>query len=149
MRFLTILGILLLSQTGWTEYLAYSVSEDGNRPLPENIENIEAKYLLNIEWGSFAGGKSRLGVLEVDNTSSAGSYTIVGGVGFSSGSVSQVPVNGIEAIVTDTLARTNRFRLVERRIKGARTFWQAGSRYRPDGGMDCRLDPRWRRNPGG
>lgn len=117
MRFLTLLGILLFSHTGWTEYLAYSVSEDGKRPLPENIDGIEAKHLLNIEWGSFAGGKSRLGVLEVDNTSTAGSFTIVGGVGFSS-SGGQVPVNGIEAIVTDTLARTNRFRLVERQQLG-------------------------------
>lgn len=117
MRFLTLVGILLFSQTGWTEYLAYSVSEDGKRPLPENIDGIEAKHLLNIEWGSFAGGKSRLGVLEVDNTSTAGSFTIVGGVGFSS-SGGQVPVNGIEAIVTDTLARTNRFRLVERQQLG-------------------------------
>lgn len=117
MRFLTLFGILLFSQTGWAEYLAYSVSEDGKRSLPENIDGIEAKHLLNIEWGSFAGGKSRLGVLEVDNTSTAGSFTIVGGVGFSS-SGGQVPVNGIEAIVTDTLARTNRFRLVERQQLG-------------------------------
>lgn len=113
MRFLTLTGILLFSQSAWAEYLAYSVSEDGKRPLPEVIDSIEAKHLLNIEWGAFAGSKSRLGVLEVDNTSTAGSFTIVGGVGFSS-SGGQVPVNGIEAIVTDTLARTNRFRLVER-----------------------------------
>jgi curli biogenesis system outer membrane secretion channel CsgG len=113
MRFLTLLCFLLIAQPGWAEYLAYAVTEDGKRPLPENIDGIEAKDLLNIEWGSFAGGKSRLGVLEVDNTSTAGSFIIVGGAGFS-GSAGQVPVNGIEAIVTDTLARTNRFRLVER-----------------------------------
>lgn len=117
MRFLTLLGLLLAAQTGWAEYLAYSVSEDGKRPLPENIDSIEAKHLLNIEWGSFAGGKSRLGVLEVDNTSTAGSFIIIGGASFS-GSAGQVPVNGIEAIVTDTLARTNRFRLVERQQLG-------------------------------
>ena len=118
MRFITICFLLFAAQSGWAEYLAYSVSDKGKKPLPENIDGIDAKYLLNIEWGEFAGGKSRLGVLEVDNTSNVGSYTIVAGgttVDFG-GYGSQVPVNGIEAIVTDTLLRTNRYRLVERQV---------------------------------
>lgn len=120
MRFITICFLLFAAQSAWAEYLAYSVSDEGRQPLPENIDGIDAKYLLNIEWGEFVGGKSRLGVLEVDNTSSVGSYTIVTGgttVDFG-GYGSQVPVNGIEAIVTDTLARTGRFRLVERQVLG-------------------------------
>jgi curli biogenesis system outer membrane secretion channel CsgG len=120
MRFVTLLILLLVSQSGWTEYLAFSVSEDGKRPLPENIDGIDAEDLLNIEWGTFVGGKSRLGVLEVDNTSGAGSFTIESGgatVDFG-GYGTQVPMNGIEAIVTDTLNRTGRFRLVERQALG-------------------------------
>jgi len=120
MRIVTLCFLMLAARTGWADYLAYSITEDGKKPLPENIDGIDAKYLLNIEWGKFVGGKSRLGVLEVDNTSSAGSYTIVsGGTSMSFGGYgSQVPVNGIEAIVTDTLQRTGRFRLVERQALG-------------------------------
>lgn len=120
MRLAAILTLALIAQSSWADYLAYSVSEDGRKPLPENIDGIEAKYLLNIEWGDFVGGKARLGVLQVDNTSSASSFTIVSGgaVVDYGGYGSQVPVNGIEAIVTDTLARTGRFRLVERQQLG-------------------------------
>lgn len=116
MRFITLSLLILTAPACWAEYLAYSVSEDGRKPLPENIDGIEAKHLLNIEWGEFVGARSRLGVLEVDNTSGAGSYTIsTGGTTVEYGGYgTQVPMNGIEAIVTDTLARTNRFRLVER-----------------------------------
>ena len=116
MRVVILCLFLLAAPSGMAEYLAYSVSEDGKRPFPENIDGIEAKYLLDIEWGEFAGGKSRLGVLEVDNTSGSGSYTI--STGYTTveygGYGNQVPMNGIEAIVTDTLLRSNRFRLVER-----------------------------------
>ena len=120
MRFVILCFLALVASTSWAEYLAYSVSADGNRPLPENIDAIEAKHLLNIEWGTFQGAKSRLGVLQVDNTSGAGSYTIsTGGTTVEYGGYgTQVPMNGIEAIVTDTLARTNRFRLVERAVLG-------------------------------
>ena len=117
MRFVALISLLLMAHGSLAEYLAYSVSDDGKRPLPENIDNIGAEYLLNVEWGSFVGAKSRLAVLEVDNTSSADSFTVSGVVGFSTYG-SEVPVNGIEAIVTDTLARTGRFRLVERQQIG-------------------------------
>ena len=76
MRFVTLSLLILTAPACWADFLAYSVSDDGKKPLPENIDAIEAKYLLNIEWGEFVGAKSRLGVLEVDNTSGAGSYTI-------------------------------------------------------------------------
>jgi len=116
MRILLLCFMSLAASVSSAEYLAYSVSGGGNKPLPENIDGIEAKYLLNIKWGEFVGAKSRLGVLDVDNSSGAGSYTIsAGGTSVEYGGYgTQVPMNGIEAIVTDTLARTNRFRLVER-----------------------------------
>ena len=116
MRFAVSCLLLFFAQAGLADFLAYSVSDDGRKPLPENIDGIEAKHLLNLEWGEFAGAKSRLGVLEVDNNSGVGGFTISsGGTTVDYGGYGQqVPMNGIEAIVTDTLARTNRFRLVER-----------------------------------
>jgi curli biogenesis system outer membrane secretion channel CsgG len=119
MRLAALCVFLFATQTGWAEYLAYSVSDSSKKPLPENIDGIDAKYLLNIEWGEFAGGKSRVAVLEVNNTSTADSFFVVAGVS-AAGSYgnNQVPVNGIEAIVTDTMNRTGRFRLVERQALG-------------------------------
>lgn len=120
MRLLTLLVTLLAVHSASAEYLAYSVSNKGKKALPENVDGVDAKHLLNIDWGEFSGGKSRLGVLQVDNTSSANSVTVVsGGASVSYGGYdSTVPVNGIEAIVTDTLNRTGRFRLVERQELG-------------------------------
>ncbi|MGI9239051.1 MAG: CsgG/HfaB family protein [Woeseiaceae bacterium] len=111
-------GILALA--GWqnaaADYVAYSVGEKNSSPLPERVDKIETKYLLNIEWGEYSGRKARLGVLEVDNNSSSNSYTVttmMGDINYSD-SDSGVPVNGIEAIVIDSLSQTGRFRLVER-----------------------------------
>ena len=98
------------------DYVAYSVSEKGRSPLPERIEKVDTKYLLNIEWGEYAGRQARLGVLEVDNNSASNSYTVstmMGDINYSD-STTGVPVNGIEAIVIDSLSQTGRFRLVER-----------------------------------
>ena len=116
MRTFFLIFLLISISPSWGQYLAFSVSKDGKRPLPENIDDIDAKHLLNIEWGDFVGAKTRLGVLPVNNNSVAGSYTITAGgatVGVG-GYGTMVPMNSIEAIVTDTLARTDRFRLVER-----------------------------------
>ena len=115
--------LVLVSGFASAEYLAYSVSEKGRSPLPERIDEIQAKHLLNVEWGDFAGKKTRVGVLEVDNNSSASSYKITDSSGntyeseWNAGG-GMVPVNGIEAIVTDTMNRTGRFRLVERAALG-------------------------------
>ena len=102
------------------EYLAYSITQIDKSPLPQHLAGIDAKHLINLEWGPYAGSKARVGVLEVDNTS--GLATIKVGSGDDSADISltgqQVPVNGIEAIVTDTMARTGRFSLVERKILG-------------------------------
>ena len=103
-------------QTAAADYVAYSVGEKEKSPLPERVDKVDTKYLLNIEWGDYAGRKARLGVLEVDNNSSTSSYTVstmMGSVDYSA-STTGVPVNGIEAIVIDSLSQTGRFRLVER-----------------------------------
>lgn len=114
--FLAFILALTGAQNAAADYVAYSVAKKGRAPLPERIDKVETKYLLNIEWGEYAGRKARLGVLEVDNNSSTSSYTvstIMGDVDYSA-STTGVPVNGIEAIVIDSLSQTGRFRLVER-----------------------------------
>lgn len=121
---LTLIGLLLaFSGLASAEYLAYAVNDKGRSPLPERIDKIDAKHLLNVEWGDFDGRRTRVGVLQVDNNSGAGSFTMTGSDGTTyesewSTSGGMVPVNGIEAIVTDTMQRTGRFRLVERAALG-------------------------------
>jgi curli biogenesis system outer membrane secretion channel CsgG len=101
------------------DYLAYSVSDAGRAPLPERVDDIDAKHLVNVEWGAFEGARSRVGVLEVDNNSAASSFSVSSGgqtTEFTAERASMVPVNGIEAIVIDVLSQTGRFRLVERNV---------------------------------
>ena len=109
---------LLICGAAQAEYLAYAVGQQSKLPLPESIDAVEAKYLVNLEWGDYDGGRSRVAVLPVDNTSSASSFQIVGPEGESvtweTDHANLVPVNGIEAIVTDVMNRTGRFRLLER-----------------------------------
>jgi curli biogenesis system outer membrane secretion channel CsgG len=104
-------------------YLAYAVGEKSEVALPERIDKIDAKYLLNIKWGEYAGARSRVAVLEVDNNSSSNSISFSGpdGQSFSwdLNNQDQVPVNGIEAIVTDVMNQTGRFRLIERQELGS------------------------------
>ena len=122
----TLLAVLLVLTTNLAlaDYLAYSVSDKGRAPLPERIDDIDAEDLLNLEWGDFDGKRVRVGVLEVDNNSSTASFTVTDSSGvayeaeWSHSGSGMVPVNGIEAIVTDTMNRTGRFRLVERAVLG-------------------------------
>lgn len=113
----------LLAHGAAAEYLAYAVGEKAQIPLPQSIESIDAKYLLNVKWGAYAGAKSRVAVLEVDNNSSSSSFSVSGPGGqtysWSYDNADQVPVNGIEAIVTDVMNQTGRFRLIERQELGS------------------------------
>ena len=116
-RVFSVFALTLCSiQYAAADYVAYSVGSKDRSPLPERVDEIDTKYLLNIEWGDYAGRKARLGVLEVDNDSGTNSYTvstIMGDINYSDSSAG-VPVNGIDAIVIDSLSQTGRFRLVER-----------------------------------
>ena len=116
-------AIWMVTNIAHADYLAYAVGEKSKLPLPERIEPIDAKYLLNLDWGDYDGAKSRVAVLEVDNTSSSSSFTMSGPNGesysWSHDHASQVPVNGIEAIVTDVMNQTGRFRLIERQALGS------------------------------
>ena len=110
-----VLALSAMSAQG--EYLAYSVNEADRQPLPENLNSIEAKHLVNVEWSPYAGKRTRIGVLLVDNKSGANTMTVNSEGETSTVSFGgEVPVNGIEAIVMDTMARTGRFALVERSI---------------------------------
>ena len=119
MRLIIAAFLVLASGIASADYLAYAVNDKGRSPLPERIDEIEAKHLVNVEWGDFAGKRTRAGVLRVDNNSSAGTFKMTDSSGntyeseWSAGG-GMVPVNGIEAIVTDTMNRSGRFRLVER-----------------------------------
>lgn len=118
--FVVVSGIFGM-QSAVADYVAYSVGEKEKSPLPEKVDKVDTKYLLNIEWGEYSGRKARLGVLEVDNTSTATSFTVssaYGDVDYSA-STTGVPVNGIESIVIDSLSQTDRFRLVERTELGS------------------------------
>ncbi len=121
-RVLVLLGIFLMLGVSavQADYVAYSVDGDGvKRPLPEFIDNIDVEYLLNIKWGKHSGKKVRIGVLPVENNSSAQSATISGPGGTVTYNVNTgrgVPVQGIEAIITDVMHNTDRFRLVERKV---------------------------------
>lgn len=111
-----LLGITTIAHA---DFVAYSVSEDGaKRPLPKNIRNLEVKDMLSVEWGKYSGNKTRIGVMQVENTSSSTTISVVGPGGTMTYNASGggVPVQGIEAIITDVMHKTGRFRLVERKI---------------------------------
>ncbi len=111
-------SMILCAAHAQADYLAYSVNEGSSLPLPESIDAIEAKYLVNLRWGEYDGARTRVAVMGVDNTSSAISFSSIGADGESVTWEAQhenmVPVNGIEAIITDVMNRSGRFRLVER-----------------------------------
>ena len=141
---LTVLSGLLLGNSTpcWAEYLAFSLGENSRTPLPERIDEIDAKYLVNLEWGAFDGRRSRVGVLDVDNNSNASSFKMTDSTGTTyeaewNHAGGTVPVNGIEAIVTDTMNRSGRFRLVERsaisEVLGEQDLASSGRISKPSG----------------
>ena len=113
---LTLLGTF---STASADFVAFSVTQKGDQiPLPRDIDSVDVKYLVNVQWGQHSGNKTRIGVLEVENNSSATSVNVTGPGGnvTYSANGNGVPVQGIEAIMTDVMHRTGRFRLVERKV---------------------------------
>ncbi len=122
------LSMLLTLPVAQADYVAYAVIDGNKKPLPERVDEIPAKNLIKVEWGKYKGNKARVGVMKVDNTSTAqtvvihnnrrgyGPYGYLYGGGTTSYKVggSGVPVEGIDAILTDVLHRSGRFRVVER-----------------------------------
>jgi curli biogenesis system outer membrane secretion channel CsgG len=115
MRHYWLLGIFALGLTpsAFADYVAYSVDGGDKRPLPEDIDGIAAERLVNVEWGQYAGPQARVGVLEVGNNTSLESL-IVNNASSGDDVQGSVPINGIEAMITDALSRSGRFRVVER-----------------------------------
>ncbi len=100
-------------QTAVADYVAYSIGSKEKSPLPAKVEKIDTKYLLNIEWRKFSGRKTRLGVLKVDNNSSATSFTVssaMGNIDYSA-STAGVPVDGIEAFSSVGIMATSKLSL--------------------------------------
>lgn len=126
-RFAILTGVILAfasAGAAYADYVAYAVTEKGEFPLPESLDKIDDKHLISMRWGDYAGPQSRVAVLEVDNTSDAGTFTVTGPGGevYSAANFDyarQVPVNGIEAMITDVMQRSGRFRMVEREFIGA------------------------------
>ena len=86
-----------------SDYLVYTVGKKAEIPLPEKIDDIETKYLVNLKWGSYSGPQSRVMVLPIKNLATR----------------RRVSVKEIEAIVIDVINQTGRFRLVERQVLDA------------------------------
>ncbi len=110
--------MFLLSGVVQADYVAYSVNEGGvKRPLPENIDQLGAEDTLNVQWGDYSGNKVRVAVLDIKNESKVASFKVIGfSGGISVDTVAKgVPVDGIEAILTDSMLHSGRFRMVERK----------------------------------
>lgn len=107
---------LIAAPAAQADYLAYSVTDDGRAPLPEQIDEIDSGALVNVEWGDYVGPKKRLAVLKVENNTNQKTIDVnYRGQGVSAKVTSQgVPVNGIDALLTDALFRSGRFRVMER-----------------------------------
>lgn len=121
----TVVAMLALAAAGpaLADYVGYAITKKGEFPLPESVDDVDAKHLIDVKWGGYTGPKSRVAVLQVDNTSNVGSFTVTGPGGqvFSATHADytqQVPVNGIEAMITDSMNRSGRFRMVEREFVG-------------------------------
>ncbi|GAB3735928.1 curli production assembly/transport component CsgG [Silanimonas algicola] len=120
----TLAAALLVAAAGTlpaaAEPLAYSVAEGGEIALPQNLTPVNTLRLVQVRWSPYAGRKARVAVSKIDNTSSVSSYTANDQYGTSNieWAFQTVPVNGIEAMITDALNQSGRFRLVERQAIG-------------------------------
>ena len=108
-----------------SDYLAYTVGEKSEIPLPENIDDIEAKYLVSLKWGAYTGPQSRVMVLPIEDINTEPESVVLKRK--SEGEVkeeievtakSKVSVTEVEALVINAINQTGRFRLVERQMLG-------------------------------
>jgi len=100
--------------------LAFSLAEGNEIALPQDLTPVNTLRLVNLRWSPFAGRKARVAVSRIDNTSGIASYTANDQYGSTNveWAFQTVPVNGIEAMITDALNTSGRFRLVERQAIG-------------------------------
>lgn len=102
------------------EPLAYSAVGGQEIALPRDLGPVNTLRLVQLRWSPYAGRKARVAVSKIDNTSTVASYTAMDQYGSSNieWAYRTVPVNGIEAMITDALNQSGRFRLVERQAIG-------------------------------
>lgn len=105
------------------EYVAYAQANGQSIPLPapSDLSAVNTLYLVDVAWSDYTGPKTRVAVSKVDNRSSMQSYSMSSSGGYSSDisfAYQSVPVNGIEAMITDVMHHTGRFRMVERQNIG-------------------------------
>lgn len=102
------------------EPLAYSLAGGSEIALPQDLTPVNTLRLVQMRWSPYAGRKARVAVSKIDNTSSVSSYTANDQYGSTNveWAFQTVPVNGIEAMITDALNQSGRFRLVERQAIG-------------------------------
>jgi len=116
--------VLLLATTASAtaaDYVAYVDTKQGHIALPEDLGPVETEHLVAIDWAPFGGSKARVAVSKVDNTSNVATYSMSNNQGYSqdiSFAFRSVPINGIEAMITDAMNRSGRFRMVERQAIG-------------------------------
>ncbi|PJA41766.1 MAG: hypothetical protein CO182_05725, partial [Lysobacterales bacterium CG_4_9_14_3_um_filter_62_6] len=110
-------GSLLAASVCRAEYIAYSTVNGQEIPLPQDLTPVHTLNLVNLTWSNFAGSRTRMAVSKVDNTTTYASYNVGGDTEYDVGTAT-VPINGIEAMITDAMNRTNRFRMVERQAVG-------------------------------
>lgn len=100
--------------------LAFTVAGGEEIALPQDLGPVHTLRLVELRWSPYSGRKARVAVSRIDNTSSVASYTANDQYGASNveWAFQTVPVNGIEAMITDALNQSGRFRLVERQAIG-------------------------------
>lgn len=111
------------------EYLAQSTTEkNGKLPLPEDLGPIAQKRptdLLQFDWSAFAGKRARIRVLTTENKTGRGGYSATSTSTGPDGQRTtwtydvnsnwgEVPVQGLDAMLSDILLQTGRFDVVER-----------------------------------
>jgi curli biogenesis system outer membrane secretion channel CsgG len=118
-----LVATMLVATPAAAEYVAYAHVDEGALPLPEAIDDIDPTELIDVRWGEYAGPQIRVGVLPVENNSGAStsSFRVTGPDGQTVSEYKaewdfnrEVPVNGIEAMISDVMLRSGRFRVVER-----------------------------------
>lgn len=101
-------------QAADAEHLAYSVGKKSRAPFPEQIVDVESRYMLNVEWGEYRGSKTRLALLPASNSSPANSVSAdnpaASGDFMAAGT--GVPLSGIEALAGNVIEQTGRFELL-------------------------------------
>ena len=113
------LGVVAASAAS-AQPLAFRVAGGEDIALPQDLGPVHTLRLVELRWSPYSGRKARVAVSKIDNTSSVSSYTANDQYGSSNveWAFATVPVNGIEAMITDALNQSGRFRLVERQAIG-------------------------------